>query len=93
MAALEVESMYRNGNHIKEIIDIKDVQTRNNTLRKCFCAYTELVEISGYEKEDLIILTSLTYKKQQVEDLLDEKLAKNTLKNVLMKLIGFIPII
>jgi CRISPR-associated protein Csy2 len=71
-----------NINHIKEILDIEDIQTRNNTLRKCFSAYTELIEISGYEKEALIIFTNLTYKKQQVEDLLNEKLAKKTLKNV-----------
>ena len=68
-------------NHIKEILEIEDIQTRNNSLRKCFSAYTELVEISGYEKETLIILTNLTYKKQQVEDLLDEKFAKKTLGN------------
>ena len=68
-------------NHIKEILEIEDIQTRNNSLRKCFSAYTELVEISGYEKETLIILTNLTYKKQQVEDLLDEKIAKKTLGN------------
>lgn len=64
---------------LKELLIIDDLKEKNNQLRKAFSAYTPLLDITGFEREALIILLNLTHRKALVEDLCDEKLARHTL--------------
>jgi len=70
-----------NSMHLKELLEIQDITERNKLLRRAFSAYTETIDITGCEEFALIILLNLTYRRNQVEDLLDKVLAKKTLNN------------
>jgi CRISPR-associated protein Csy2 len=70
-----------NSMHIREILGSENIVDRNKSLRHAFSAYTESIDVTGCENEVLIILLNLTYRKNQVEDLLDKKLARTALNN------------
>ncbi|WP_137226049.1 type I-F CRISPR-associated protein Csy2 [Shewanella sp. MEBiC00475] len=67
--------------HFKQLLEIDDIQDRDNALRRGFTAYTEPLDITGYESIVLVILLNLTYSRKLVDDLLDKGLAKKTLQN------------
>lgn len=64
---------------LRSLLDIDDIPTRNQALRRAFAAYTELIDVTGEESSALTLLVNLTYPKAKVDDLLDVKLAKKTL--------------
>lgn len=64
---------------LRSLLDIDDVSSRNQALRRAFAAYSELIDVTGDESRALTILVNLTYPKAKVDDLLDLKLAKMTL--------------
>lgn len=67
--------------HFRELLDIEDVQTRTLALRRAFFPFNDFVDVTGEELLTLVALLNLTYRKDQVVDLLDPKLAKETIKN------------
>lgn len=67
--------------HLRELLDIEDVQSRTAALRRAFAAYTEPLDVTGEESSALIILLNLTYPKKIVDDLLDKRLARTTVNN------------
>lgn len=64
---------------LRSLLDIDDLQTRNQALRRAFAAFSELIDVTGDESSALTILVNLTFPKAKVDDLLDAKLAKKTL--------------
>ncbi|MFT6506412.1 MAG: CRISPR-associated protein Csy2 [Colwellia sp.] len=69
------------GMHLQELLAIESVPDRDQSLRRAFSAYTEEIDITGYESIALTILLNLTYRKVQIDNLLDKKLAKKALNN------------
>lgn len=67
--------------HFRELLDIEDVQKRTEVLRRAFFPFNESIDVTGEEFFTLVTLLNLTYRKNQVSDLLDLKLAKETIKN------------
>lgn len=67
--------------HLKELLDITDITERDKLIRRAFSPYTTAIDITGSEAIALIILLNLTYRKNQVDDLLDKQLAKQALKS------------
>lgn len=67
--------------HLKQLLEIDDIQERDIALRRGFTAYTEPLDITGCESIALVILLNLTHSRKLVDDLLDKVLAKKTLKN------------
>jgi CRISPR-associated protein Csy2 len=67
--------------HIKQLLEIDNIQDRDITLRRAFTAYTECLDITGDESTALVILLNLTHSRKLVDDLLDKDLAKKTLKS------------
>ncbi len=67
--------------HLRELLDIEDVQARSAALRRAFAAYTEPLDVTGEESSALIILLNLTYPKKLVDDLLDKRLARTIVNN------------
>lgn len=65
--------------HLSELLAFSDVTERNLYLRKALSAYTDEVDVTGYELQLLIIAINLTLPRRDVEDLLDEALAKSLL--------------
>jgi len=63
----------------QELLDIDDISERNIVLRRAFTAYTAPMDVTGYEAAALTILLNLTYPRKRVDDLLDKRLAKQTL--------------
>ncbi|MCZ4339769.1 type I-F CRISPR-associated protein Csy2 [Shewanella colwelliana] len=63
----------------QELLDIDDISERNIVLRRAFTAYTAPMDVTGYEAAALTILLDLTYPRKRVDDLLDKRLAKQTL--------------
>ena len=80
---IKLECICRHGEymHLKELLKITDATERDRLLRRAFSPYTTTVDITGCEGNALIILLNLTYRKNQVDDLLDKKLAKQALKS------------
>lgn len=67
--------------HLQELIENDDIAERNKSLRRAFSSYTETIDVTGSEEFALVILLNLTYRKNQVDDLLDKKLAKVVLNS------------
>lgn len=67
--------------HLRELLAIENITDRDQSLRRAFSAYTEEIDITGCENIALTILLNFTYRKVQVDDLLDTKLAKTALHN------------
>lgn len=67
--------------HLQEILTTENIQERDQSLRRAFSAYSGSIDITGCENTALIILLNLTYRKVQIDDLLDNKLAKAALNN------------
>ncbi|WP_028764246.1 type I-F CRISPR-associated protein Csy2 [Shewanella colwelliana] len=63
----------------QELLDIDDIAERNIVLRRAFTAYTTPIDVTGSEAAALTILLNLTYPRKRVDDLLDKRLAKQTL--------------
>ena len=63
----------------QELLDIDDISERNIVLRRAFTAYTVPLDVTGNEAAALTILLNLTYPRKRVDDLLDMRLAKQTL--------------
>ncbi|GIU32538.1 hypothetical protein L2719_10105 [Shewanella schlegeliana] len=63
----------------QELLDIDDIAERNIALRRAFTAYTAPIDVTGSEAAALTILLNLTYPRKRVDDLLDKRLAKQTL--------------
>ena len=63
----------------QELLDIDDISERNIALRRAFTAYTAPIDVTGYEASALTILLNMTYPRKRVDDLLDKRLAKQTL--------------
>ncbi|OBT04682.1 hypothetical protein A9267_17180 [Shewanella sp. UCD-FRSSP16_17] len=68
-------------NTFQELLNIDDISERNIAIRRVFTAYSEPIEVSGFEADVLVILLNLTYPRKNVDDLLDIKIARKTLKN------------
>lgn len=67
--------------HINDILNIQDVRERSDSLRKCFCPYSELVDVTGSEASAVIALINLSVKKGTVEDLFSRKSAQQLLND------------
>jgi CRISPR-associated protein Csy2 len=67
--------------HLQELLAIENIPDRDQSLRRAFSAYTEEMDVTGYEIITLTILLNLTYRKVQADDLLDKRLAKKALNN------------
>lgn len=67
--------------HFRELLENEDVQNRTQALRRAFFPFNDFVDVTGEEFLTLVVLLNLTYRKDQVLDLLDLKLAKETIKN------------
>ncbi len=63
----------------QELLNVDDISERNIGLRRAFTAYTEQIDVTGYEASALTILLNLTYPRKRVDDLLDRRLARQTL--------------
>jgi CRISPR-associated protein Csy2 len=63
----------------QELLDIDDISERNIVLRRAFTAYTAPMDMTGNEAAALTLLLNLTYPRKRVDDLLDKRLAKQTL--------------
>ncbi|MGS0824942.1 type I-F CRISPR-associated protein Csy2 [Shewanella sp. 0m-8] len=63
----------------QELLGIDDIAERNIALRRAFTAYTAPIDVTGSEASALTILLNLTYPRKRVDDLLDKRLAKQTL--------------
>ena len=69
------------GMHLEELLAIENISERDHSLRRAFSAYSEMIDVTGSANITLIILLNLTYRKVQVDDLLNKKRAKTTLNN------------
>lgn len=80
---IKLECICRHGEymHLKELLEITDIAERDRLIRRAFNPYTTTIDITGCEGNALIILLNLTYRKNQVDDLLDKQLAKQALKS------------
>ncbi|MBB1476844.1 hypothetical protein H5164_14575 [Shewanella sp. SG41-3] len=67
--------------HLSELLQIKELDERTEAIRRSFSSFTDSVDVTGCEKEALIILVNLTFPKKTVKDVLDKKHAKATLKD------------
>ncbi|WP_350978354.1 type I-F CRISPR-associated protein Csy2 [Shewanella sp. AC34-MNA-CIBAN-0136] len=67
--------------HLSELLQIKELGERTEAIRRGFSSFTDSVDVTGCEKEALIILVNLTFPKKAVKDVLDKKHAKATLKD------------
>ncbi len=67
--------------HINDILNIQDVGERSDSLRKCFCPYSELVDVTGSEASAVIVLINLSVKKGALEDLSSRKSAQQLLND------------
>jgi CRISPR-associated protein Csy2 len=67
--------------YLRELLVTENIPDRNQSLRRAFSAYTGTIDVTGCEASALIILLNLTYRKNQIDDLLDKKLAKKSLNN------------
>lgn len=67
--------------HLQELLVTENITERNQLFRRAFSAYTETIDVTGCEASALMILLNLTYRKNQVDDLLDKKLAKKIINN------------
>ncbi|MCC4834542.1 hypothetical protein LMH66_17995 [Shewanella sp. 10N.7] len=65
----------------QELLGIEDISERDIALRRAFAAYKAPIDVTGNEADALMILLNLTYPRKLVNNLLDKKLAKTTLKN------------
>lgn len=65
----------------QQLLEMSDVPTRNMEIRRGFAAYTELLDITGFEVESLTILLNSTFPRKQIYDLMDTQHAKRTLRN------------
>ncbi|WP_156905187.1 hypothetical protein [Neptunomonas japonica] len=64
-----------------QLLNLNDQDERTLKIRKAFAPYSPLVDVTGNEVLALVVFLNLTLKRDTVEYLLDEKLAKATLKN------------
>ena len=67
--------------HLGDLLENKNIGERDQQIRRSFSGYTKNIDVTGFENTALIILLNLTYRRNQVDDLLDKKLAKVTLKS------------
>ncbi|MGI2171094.1 type I-F CRISPR-associated protein Csy2 [Shewanella sp. MF05960] len=67
--------------HLSELLQIKELDERTEAIRRDFSSFTDGIDVTGCEKEALIILVNLTFPKKIVKDVLDKKRAKATLKD------------
>ncbi|MGR5144816.1 type I-F CRISPR-associated protein Csy2 [Photobacterium sp. DNB23_23_1] len=67
--------------YLSELLKIPDIDERNQSLRKAFAAYTDVVDVTGCEQQLLIIAINLTVPKSTVDDVLDRALAKSLFNN------------
>ena len=67
--------------HLSEILSEESIFERDRAIRRAFNPYSNAVDVTGCELSALIILLNLTYRKVQVDNLLDKKLANAALNN------------
>ena len=67
--------------HLRELLITKNIAERNQSIRRAFSAYTDTIDVTGCEDIALTILLNLTYRKNQVDDLLDKRLAKKAIND------------
>lgn len=67
--------------HLSELLLVQDTEERNQLLRKALAPYTCLVDVTGYERQLLMIAINITVPRKDVDDVLDKKLAKSLLTN------------
>ena len=67
--------------NIQELLNINDIEERDQQLRRSFNPYTPLIEVANHELTALCILLNLTQAKLEVEDLCDIEQAKAVLSN------------
>lgn len=63
----------------QELLDIEELSERNVALRRAFTTYTAPMDVTENEASALTILLNLTYPRKRVDDLIDIRLAKQTL--------------
>jgi len=64
---------------LSELLILEDADTRTEAIRRAFASYAEPPDVSGSESEAVVILVNLTHKRSDVDDLLSQELAQNTL--------------
>ncbi|WP_051201976.1 type I-F CRISPR-associated protein Csy2 [Ferrimonas senticii] len=67
--------------HLSELLKIPDIEERDKQLRRAFSPATALIEVSGSELKALTILCNLTFKRNDVQDLLSISQAKQVLSD------------
>jgi CRISPR-associated protein Csy2 len=65
----------------RQILDVEDVSERTAALRRAFAVYSAPMDVTGNETSALTVLLNLTYPKSDVKDLLDQSLARSTLRD------------
>lgn len=61
--------------HLRDVLNIQDIQERNGTLRQSFASLAPWLETEGEEKSALVILLNLTRRRAENVDLCDEQSA------------------
>lgn len=67
--------------HLKDLLGIKDYGERDRELRRYFSPYSAVMDVDDAEKMALVVLINLTLKRDRVESLCDEGLAKQLLSD------------
>ena len=67
--------------NLPELLQVQDKDGRNQLLRKALAPYTDLVDVTGYEHQLLVIGINLTIPRKDVDDVLDKALAKSLMSN------------
>lgn len=67
--------------HIEELLDIEDHGERDRQLRRYLAPYSAEIGVDGAEKMALVVLLNLTLKRDRVESLCDEGLARQLLSD------------
>jgi len=65
--------------HLKELLGIVDHDERDRQLRRHFAPYSADMYVDGVERMALVVLLNLTLKRDRVENLCDESLARQLL--------------
>jgi CRISPR-associated protein Csy2 len=65
-----------------ELMSIEDTESRTEAIRRAFASYAAPIDVSGSEIAAVVILVNLTHKRSDVDDLLNQELAQNTLRDL-----------
>lgn len=63
--------------HIIDLLNITDCSERDRMLRRSFAPYSESISVDNNEFEALIVLLNMTFKRDQIQNLCDERHAQH----------------